>query len=487
MRLLQKLRTDGRKARAQWDKSIVWYRLRYEDTSGPGRAIELLSRAQAAGRVALLHKPGTDISRLYVGIPEPYALPLQRMAKEFAFSVRLAGAEPEQAMTPMAPTAGLPWDRAFVAHIVDNCAFVGQAEGAGAFLPHPAPGHPRGRWRLPAPAPAGLSQMPFWNGQVTAGAFGNEEQGGSWPLGTGRAQRLWYAAGAVNLYGRQQAVASWLVQLVSAILSDEPAGLIVIDGAGDLVPVLKRKHLVTRHLGRGISYIDVDGAVLAGGINPLAPVPGETEADTTERWQRWFAAMEVHPGSLPLLALARADGVGEITELERWLRRPARQATLPYAKSLAIAVRRLMSDEVVREWLAWPSDCFAGLDKGGLLFSCRRGSWARDQLLHSVTLAAAQLPTARVILHHTSWTGPLPDSLLKGNALISNGPLFSEGTVVLARSDRQAAKTLARRFLNSNPLYEENLQLLQDGEAVAVLDRVVTPVSWCVRHKEEAA
>src|SRR5690554_3621666 len=104
MRLLQKLRTDGRKARAQWDKSIVWYRLRYEDTSGPGRAIELLSRAQAAGRVALLHKPGTDISRLYVGIPEPYALPLQRMAKEFAFSVRLAGAEPEQAMTPMAPT-----------------------------------------------------------------------------------------------------------------------------------------------------------------------------------------------------------------------------------------------------------------------------------------------------------------------------------------------------------------------------------------------
>jgi hypothetical protein len=318
---------------------------------------------------------------------------------------------------------------------------------------------------------------------VSTGSLKNSAQYGNWPLGIGPEKTMLYGAGPVNLYGRRDAAASWLVQLVATLLTEKPAGLVVIDGAGDLVPVLKRKPLVTQRLGRGITYVDVDGAVVAGGINPLAPVPGETEAQTTVRWQRWFAAMDVHPDSLPLLPLAREEGVGDITELERWLSRPDRQSALPRARSLTIAIRRLMSNDVVREWLAWPTDCFTAMSTGILLFSCCRGSWAREQLLHSLALAAAHLPDARVILHHTPWTWPLPGSLVKGKLLITNGPLLDEATVVLTRSDRHAAKTLARRFLAGSLLHQENLQLLQEHNAIVAVNGLATPVSWYPRRK----
>jgi hypothetical protein len=123
------------------------------------------------------------------------------------------------------------------------------------------------------------------------------------------------------------------------------------------------------------------------------------------------------------------------------------------------------------------------MSTGILLFSCHRGSWARDQLLHSLTLAAAHLPDARVILHHTPWTWPLPGSLVKGKLLITNGPLLDEATVVLTRSDRHAAKTLVRRFLAGSLLYEENLQLLQEHDAVVAVSGVAIPVSWNPRPK----
>jgi hypothetical protein len=78
----------------------------------------------------------------------------------------------------------------------------------------------------------------------------------------------------VNVYGRQAAVADWLVHQVTQMVHLNPANLVVIDGRGDLVPQLKRKVAVTRLLGQQLAYIDMDSASFVGGYNPLAAVPG---------------------------------------------------------------------------------------------------------------------------------------------------------------------------------------------------------------------
>ncbi len=83
-----------------------------------------------------------------------------------------------------------------------------------------------------------------------------------------------HVAGRVNIYGREEAAADWMVHQVTQMVSLDPANLVVIDGAGDLVPRLKRKAAVTRLLGERLAYVNIDGASLAGGFNPLAAVPG---------------------------------------------------------------------------------------------------------------------------------------------------------------------------------------------------------------------
>ena len=111
---------------------------------------------------------------------------------------------------------------------------------------------------------------------------------------------LYARARAVNVR-RSESVAAWLRRLIAHLLATEPAGLIVIDGAGDLVPVLKRQELVTRRLGRGLTYVDID-SMAVGASSPLAPLGGETANATLQRWQHWFAHMDVHPVGLALLA-----------------------------------------------------------------------------------------------------------------------------------------------------------------------------------------
>ncbi|MFW6042689.1 MAG: hypothetical protein ACOC9C_03320 [Chloroflexota bacterium] len=125
----------------------------------------------------------------------------------------------------------------------------------------------------------------------------------------------------------------------------------------------------------------------------------------------------MHPDSLPLLALAQEEGVGEIAALERWLARPERQPHLAQAQAPMVAIQRLRPDDMIREWLAWPTNCFAGLDSGMILFACRGGNWARDQLLHGITLAAAHVQGTRIVLHGLSWAQPLPATMTEGNAV----------------------------------------------------------------------
>ena len=488
MRWKLKLRSDYR-ARAAWEAGLAWYRLRYRDAAGPERAIALLSRPQAAGRVALFYAPAAEVSRLYVGVPQSHAPALQRVARDFAFTIRAAVAAVAPPAMLMVPASELPWERAFVAHIVDGHAFVGKPEGSGPFLPQPGAADSRG-WQLLQIPPAGLRAQPSWNGHLSPaghqsnrpgheghvrdGRMGGDHLCGEgedriWPLGWGADGTPAHAGGPVNLYGRQEAVTAWLVGLVSHLLATDPGSLIVIDGAGDLVPALKRKSVVTCRLGRELTYVDIAGAPVAGGFNPLAPVLGEKPADTLRRWQRWFAALQVHPAGLQLLAEAGQAGVRDIPELQQWLQQPAQQHRPAAAGTLQAALIHLLRDPHAREWLSWPTNIFAGLPAGILLFSCPGSGWSRRLLRQAAVLAARRVPEARVILHGLSWKENGPTDL-DGNdrLLIANGPLQPSATVALTGSHPQGAAGLARRFFQGSLQWQENLELLPLGESVVL-------------------
>ena len=491
MRLWRRWFNDRNK-REQWEAGLCWFRLRYRDPDGPTRALTLLSRPRSAGRLALLFQPGPEVSRLHVGVPQPYAATLKQMAADFAFS--LQAADPELALPaprPLAPVTTLPWERPFMAHIAAGRAFAGALDGApdgerdeGHYLPAPA-GDARGapRWRLPLAPPAGLTTAPSWNGR---GPLTPLTAAGGWPLGWARDGTPLSAPGRVSVYGDPEAVGGWLLPLVLHSLARDPAGLVVVDGAGDLASRLKRKPQVTRLLGRGLTYINLDGPPLAGGFNPLAPVPGETEAERLARWQRWFAALGVHPNALPLLAAAREDGVADLPALERWLRRPARQEQLNAAASMEMAVRQLLAAPGIREWLTWPADAFAAFERGALFVGGRQreaggreGEADRAHLLHAVALAALGAPASRLICHGFPWQRfPLPELAAHRRAVVGNGPQLPEGATVLVASGPRQASLLAGRFLQHAPRLQENLHLLEEGEGIVLREGAIVAASW---------
>src|SRR5690606_27052313 len=138
----------------------------------------------------------------------------------------------------------------------------------------------------------------------------------------------------------------------------------VLDGAGDLGPVLKRKAVVTRQLSRTLTYLDLDSTALAGGFNPLAPLPGEAATQTLRRWQQWFGAMAVHPAGLGLPEKAHKEGVGDTPARERCLEQPGQQHRPEAAHGVRAGRRRLRAAPHTRGWLSCPTS---------LSPDCRRG------------------------------------------------------------------------------------------------------------------
>jgi hypothetical protein len=211
MRLLPKLFSDRGK-RARWEAGLTWFRLRHADP--PTRVIKLLSRSEACGRVALYFQPGEAVSELYLGVPEIYARLLERMAADFGFSVWPKPQKVEIPLVqPMTAVTDLPWDRAFVAHITNEFAFVSLENegGRGPYLP-PAPAVEPGRgaatWTLPANPPPGLTLRPSWNPpQPPACPPETGQDAGHWPLGWTADGVPLSVCGQINLYGRQEAVA----------------------------------------------------------------------------------------------------------------------------------------------------------------------------------------------------------------------------------------------------------------------------------------
>lgn len=478
-----------RAAREQWDAGLAWFRLRYLTPDGPTRCIRLLSRPQACGRVALYYQPDEAVSALYLGVPETHVRLLQRMAADFNFSLKPK--LPEVVMPAaqrLTAVSDLPWERPFLAHVVNEYVFVSGSQGdvghnRGRFLPQPpakAAKEKAGIWQLPSNPAPGLTAQPYWNGHHPPACLAvTEPDPGRWLLGRSQSGTPLHVAGRVNIYGRQEAVADWLVHQVTQMVALDHANLMILDGAGDLVPRLKRKAAVTRLLGEQLAYVDMDGTSLANGFNPLAAVPGETDEALLQRWQRWFGGMNVHPQGVQLLARAQADGVVDIPSLRKWLKQVERQGQTAAVSSLGMALNRLTANRSLREWLEWPVNRFDILPAGALFFACKGTNWERQQLLRAALLAAMQMPSVRLIAHGLPGR-VLPASLL-GNLpriVVSNGPLLPDAAIILTESHAQGLTALKKRFLADDIRLGENLELLRQGEGIGIVDGEPFFTTW---------
>lgn len=475
-----------RAAREKWDAGLVWFRLRYLEPEGPTRCINLLSRPPACGRVALYYWPGEAVSQLYLGIPESHVRLLQRMVADFGFSLK--SKPPEVNMPPaqrLTAADRLPWHRPFLAHIVNEAVFVSLVEenNKGSYFPQASVPDRKQRcptWMLPEAVPFGLTLKPTWKGsEPTAHPVAHEDGERRWLLGRSPANQPIQVAGRVNVYGRQEAVAEWLVHQITQMITLNPANLVVIDGRGDLIPQLKRKAVVTRLFGEQLAYVDIDSTSLVGGFNPLAAVPGENAERQVMRWQQWVQGMAVHPQGVQLLTQAHEAGVEDFPSLRKWLKQKERQGQYTAVSSLSLALNRLTASRTLREWLEWPTNAYEILPKGSLFFACKATGWDRQQLLRSVLLSALQMPDVYLIVHGFPWVkGDEVRLQQTANMVLSNGPLLADSTVMLTESHAPGVAALTKRFLAGDAQWCENLELLGRGEGLALITDEVIFTTW---------
>ena len=506
--------------RKQWDDQLVWLRMRYADAGRATKALQLLSQPAHCGRIVVYFVPdknsGQTLSKLFVGVAMANKQRLLQLGTDYDLRLETANIRlpPPQ---PMQLVSALPWGRSFVAHLSLGRAFVNvEPPEKGLYFPVASAATPRGSWCLPPSPPAGITAVPNWDryspshellaanarhvaqldsgcgslqdaqseGLSQSGQGGRQQSGPPrWPLGWSKQGQALHCAGRINLYGQRDAVASWLVKQISQALTDDPKHLIVLDAIGDVVPKLKRKRAVTRLLGKQLTYLDIDGASLTTGCNPLAALPEETDAALVQRWHNWFAAMQVTPDSLALLPAAHQAGVTDLPALQQWLTQRERQGNLATVAALRVAFNRLTSERTLCDWLAWPTNPFAQLPTGILLVSCRlkkgteAATWGRIQLMNMFFLAAQACPAARLVLHGLPWEQFLQPSP-KQPLLISNGPPLADATVVLASCLPASRQHIQHRFLAPDIQLIENFGLLSVEESIVVHGATACWAGW---------
>ncbi|MEI2609548.1 MAG: hypothetical protein V9G20_13045 [Candidatus Promineifilaceae bacterium] len=218
------------------------------------------------------------------------------------------------------------------------------------------------------------------------------------------------------------------------------------------------------------------------GFNPLAPVSGETEAQTVQRWQTWFAGMGCGGQARALLAEAYAEGVRDINQLRRWLEQPTR--LLAEGNGLAhlqTALRRLLMGASVRDWLEWPTNLFASLGTKPLLFACPADHWGREQLLKAMFLGVQASGQTRLIVSGMKIRLEdiqEPDSTL----LIGNGPRLPGATTVLTATPAGQVEVLVPQLWSgqepSPAMLREVIELLPFGAGVVLAPTGPVGVSW---------
>ena len=468
--MLTKLKQHfAQKERWRWETAVSWYRLRYREAAEVSRCLYLLSQADACGRVALRFQPGA-VARLWVGVANLYAPLLRQMATDFGFTL-----VPLQTiaidMQPLIAVTDLPWKRPFHAHLCHGHLFSSGVAGGSAW-PTPAEKGVR-LLSLPQPPPVGLGLDGTWPSlSPLADLLAARPEPDRWLLGWGEAETMLSTAGNVNLYGSY--AADWLTRQLTHTLAVHHAGLVVLDGRGDLVPRLKRQAAVTRLLGRDLSYVDMDGAAVVDGFDPLAPVPGESGAAHRARRARWMRQMGLHQAGLELLETAP---LADLNALQKWLSAPAQQRQRVAAASLENILERLLSERQLRQWLEWPVNRYAILPGGTLIFTCREQGWPQQQLLLAVLLAACAVPDIRLVLHGLPWQ-QVDMGALPARTLVSNGPPLSDALPLLTACQPAHIPALAQRYLKDDPVLTEYLHLLRPGEGVICHAQGVTHTTW---------
>ncbi|MCP4425810.1 MAG: hypothetical protein GY803_15060, partial [Chloroflexi bacterium] len=153
------------KARQAWEQTAVWRRLRFLNSGDLEKCLHWLSQS---GRVALYYAGPGPLLYLYIGVAAANLPTLTRMAGDYGFLLKEK--LPSVVIPPpakMVTVTDLPWERAFVAHIVRGALFVspvGEKNKVGSYFPQPERPTQRPAISLP-PLQPGLTLRPSWNGQ----------------------------------------------------------------------------------------------------------------------------------------------------------------------------------------------------------------------------------------------------------------------------------------------------------------------------------
>ncbi|MEJ2750822.1 MAG: hypothetical protein P8183_23380, partial [Anaerolineae bacterium] len=126
------------RARQAWEQTVIWQRIRFLDSDNLEKCLHWLSQS---GRVALYYAGPGPMLYLYIGVTAAHLPTLARMAEDYGFLLRekLSSVSiPPPAR--MVPVTTLPWEQAFLAHIVQGAHFaspVGNKNRAGSYFPQP--------------------------------------------------------------------------------------------------------------------------------------------------------------------------------------------------------------------------------------------------------------------------------------------------------------------------------------------------------------
>lgn len=480
---------QGRTEAQAWLAGLAWYRLRYGSAELAEQGLMVLAGATGCGRVALFYQP-QPLPQLILGLPPAEGEWGQRVAHDYAASLHPAQTPDDLTARRVQPVMRVDWQRPFLAHLVSAHLFLVYLDVAepshGFFWPELRPGQPQTGWQLLVTPPVGLTTRPHLAAATVPDAMKVSGKAGEhWLLGyASDNQRVQSPTPQVNLYGSREAVTLWLEQATLAALALRPEGLVVIDGHGNLTQRLKRHGLVADLLNRKqlilASVTEASGG--RTGFNPLAPVPGETEAQTVERWQTWFAGMGCGGQARALLAEAYAEGVRDINQLRRWLEQPTRLLTEGNGlANLQTALRRLLVGASVRDWLEWPTNLFTTLGAKPLLFACPAEHWGREQLLKAMFLGVQASGQTRLIVSGMKIRSE--DIQEPGSPLlIGNGPRLSGATTVLTTTPiGQIVALLAQLGCGDEPsplVLQEVIELLPAGAGVVLGPTGPIGINW---------
>jgi hypothetical protein len=463
--------------RLGWERELVWFRLRYSDAAGPTKVIQLLSRAQTPGRVALTYQPG-DIAQINLAVPAAVENLILQMAADYGFLLTPTNPALPPEPPPLIPAVDLPLNRPFLAHIVNGCLFVAGDNGGGVYFPSPPKQPGADAWRLPSDPPPGVAAAPQWgNWPAPARLLTRENNPDAWILGRSFQGPI-QTTGNINVYGQGESTSSWLAGVVTQALAADSGRLAVIDGDGALARLLKRKASITRLIAHNqLAFVDMDGAS-AQGFNPLLPAAGESDDQAIARWTAWFSEMGAHPSALALLPQAYRDGVRDLAALNRWLI-TVRSGHFAAVTALTILLEQVMGAMELSEWLRYPGRYINDLTEGSaLIFSIKAHNWERRQFLWAVLLAVAHIPNLRLVIHGLpAWQFDAGLFNERQRVIVTNGPTMA-GTTILVGCKPTSVEILAGRFLGNDPLLTENLRLLQAGDGIVIHQDAITFVTW---------